>query len=94
MLTVLRSKSQITIPIRIIQNLGLSEGDQLDIYEDNGGIHMTPVAVYPKRYVDQLQIEVNQLKADIKDGKKPVFDNLDALFADLNRPLADDETEH
>ena len=55
---------------------------------------MTPVAVYPKGYIDQLQIEVNQLKADIKNGKKPVFENLDALFADLNRPLADDEAEH
>ena len=84
MLTVLRPKSQITIPSAIIQNLGLNEGDQLDIYEDNGSIRLMPVTVYPKDYVDQLHFEINQLKADIKSGKQPVFDNLDSLFASLD----------
>ena len=84
MLTVLRSKSLITIPSSIVSHLGLSEGDQLDIYEENGSIRMMPVAVYPKDYVDQLHSEINQLKTDIKSGKKPVFDSLNALFADLD----------
>ena len=88
MLTVLRPKSQITIPSTIIQNLGLNEGDQLDIYEDNGSIRLMPVTVYPKGYVDQLHSEINQLKADIKSGKKPVFDNLDSLFASLDASSA------
>ena len=83
MLTVLRPKSQITIPSAIVMQLGLKEGDQLDIYEDNGTIRMMPVAVYPKAYVDQLNDEIAQLKTDIKNGKQPVFDNIDALIEKL-----------
>ena len=83
MLTVLRTKSQITIPSAIVMRLGLKEGDQLDIYEENGSIKMIPVAVYPKTYVDQLNDEIAQLKMDIKSGKQPVFDNIDALMEKL-----------
>lgn len=83
MLTVLRTKSQITIPNAIVVRLGLKEGDQLDIYEENGSIKMIPVAVYPKTYVDQLNNEIAQLKMDIKSGKQPVFDNIDALMEKL-----------
>lgn len=84
MLTVLRPKSQITIPNNIVTNMGLKEGDQLDIYEDNGTICIMPVAVYPKKYVDQLHKELSQLKKDIKKGKQPVFDNIDSLFSELD----------
>ena len=84
MLTVLRAKSQITIPSAIVMRLGLKEGDQLDIYEENGSIKMMPVAVYPKAYVNQLNVEIAQLKSDIKSGKQPVFDNIDALMEKLD----------
>ncbi|MCH5273564.1 MAG: AbrB/MazE/SpoVT family DNA-binding domain-containing protein, partial [Lachnospiraceae bacterium] len=40
MLVELRQKSQITIPKEIIVNLGLSEGDKLDIFEQDGTICM------------------------------------------------------
>ena len=83
MLTVLRPKSQITIPNSIVSNLGLKEGDQLDIVEDNGIIRIMPVAVYPKEYVNRLRSEVDKLKENIKSGKKPVFDNIDSLIKDL-----------
>ena len=84
MLTAIRSKSQITIPKDIVLHFGLQEGDQLDIIEENGTIRMIPVAVYPKAYVTQLNEEIEQLKSDIKSGKQPVFDNIDALFAKLD----------
>lgn len=48
MLAELRQKSQITIPKEIIVKLGLSEGDKLDIFEQDGTICMMPVVVYPK----------------------------------------------
>ena len=48
MVTVLRAKSQITIPSAIVASLDLKEGDQLDIFEENGSIRIVPVAVYPK----------------------------------------------
>ena len=65
MLTVLRPKSQITIPSSVISSLGLKEGDQLDVYEDAGSIRIMPVAVYPKEYVNRLRSEIDQLKENI-----------------------------
>ena len=86
MLTVLRPKSQITIPSSIVASLGLKEGDQLDICEENGSIRILPVAVYPKAYVDQLQGEIALLKEKIDNGKQPVFDSIDALLDKLEEP--------
>ncbi len=86
MLTVLRPKSQITIPSSIVASLGLREGDQLDIFEDSGTIRIMPVVVYPKGYVDQLHSEILQLKESIHNGNQPVFDRLDTLFDELDKP--------
>ena len=83
MLAELRTKSQITIPKEIVTNLGLSEGDKLEIFEKNGVICLMPVTVYPKKYVDELHQEIDGLKSDIKNGKKPVFDSIDSLFDKL-----------
>lgn len=80
MLAELRTKSQITIPKEIVTNLGLSEGDKLEIYEKDGVICLMPVTVYPKKYVDELHQEISSLKSDIISGKKPVFDSIDSLF--------------
>ena len=44
---------------------------------------MRPVAVYPKSYVEDLQNEIAQLKADIRAGKQPTFDSIDALIEGL-----------
>ena len=83
MLAELRPKSQITIPKSIISSMKLNTGDKLDIFEKDGMICLCPVVVYPKRYVDDLQNEVNAIKADIKEGKKPIFSNIDSMFAAL-----------
>lgn len=83
MLAELRTKSQITIPKEIVASLGLSEGDKLDVCERDGVIYLVPVTVYPKKYVDALHREIEEIKTDIASGKKPVFDNVDALFESL-----------
>lgn len=83
MLAELRTKSQITIPKEIVSSLGLSEGDKLEVYERDGMICLMPVTVYPKRYVDDLHREIEEIKSDINVGKKPVFDSIDALFEQL-----------
>ncbi len=83
MLAELRTKSQITIPKEIVSNLGLVEGDKLEVFEKDGVICLMPVTVYPKKYVDELHREISDLKADIKSGKKPVFDSIDSLFDKL-----------
>ncbi len=83
MLAELRSKSQITLPKELVDKLGLSEGDKLELFEENGTIHMMPVAVYPKKYLDELKGEIEATKARIISGEQPVFDTVDALLAKL-----------
>ena len=83
MLAELRTKSQITLPKDIVLSLGLSEGDKFEVYEQDGIICMMPVSVYPKKYVDELHGEINQLKENIRTGKQPVFDSIDALLDKL-----------
>lgn len=83
MLAELRSKSQVTIPKELVEKLGLSEGDKLDIVEKDGTICLMPVAVYPKQYIAELREEIEQTKSKIASGEQPVFDNVDALFAKL-----------
>ena len=77
MLTELRTKSQITIPKDIVMKMGLREGDKLEI-------ELMPVAVYPKKYLDELRSEINEAKAKIAAGEQPVFDTVDALFEALD----------
>ncbi len=83
MLVELRKKSQITIPKEITSKLGLSEGDKFDIIEKDGTIMMIPVAVYPKKYIDDLHAEIEDMKCKLASGEKTVFDNPDVLFASL-----------
>lgn len=80
MLAILRPKSQITIPKELVDKLGLSEGDKLEISERDGVICIMPVAVYPKKYLDELRKEIEETKAKIASGEQPVFDSVDALF--------------
>ncbi len=83
MLAELRHKSQITIPKEIINDMGLSEGDKLEIYEKEGAIVLMPVVVYPKAYIDELRGEIDEVKAKIASGEQPVFNSVDELFAKL-----------
>jgi len=83
MLAELRAKSQITIPKEIVTRLGLSEGDKLDIYEKDGLLYMMPVAIYPKKYLDELRDEIEITKSKIASGEQPIFDTVDDLLAKL-----------
>ena len=67
MLTELRTKSQITIPKDIVMKMGLREGDKLEIVEKDGVIELMPVAVYPKKYLDELRSEIRPDSIQIND---------------------------
>ena len=83
MLAELRQKSQITIPKELIDKLGLSEGDKLEIYEQEGIICIMPVVVYSKDYVDRLLNDVAEIKRKVAAGEQPVFDSVDKLISSL-----------
>lgn len=83
MLAELRGKSQITIPKEVVTKLGIKEGDKLEITEKDGVIQLIPVVVYPKKLVDELKIEIDEVKAKVKAGSQPIFDSIDSLFDEL-----------
>ncbi|MCL2047491.1 MAG: AbrB/MazE/SpoVT family DNA-binding domain-containing protein [Defluviitaleaceae bacterium] len=83
MLAELRQKSQITIPKELVDRLGLSEGDKLDIYEQEGIICIMPVVVYPKGYVEGLLDDIKEIKRKIATGEQPVFNDIDELISSL-----------
>lgn len=85
MIIELESQNIITLPQDIVATLGLTDGDKLEIRVNNGIIYVAPVAVYPKKYVEDLQIESSNLKENIKAGKQPVFDNVDSLIEELEK---------
>ena len=85
MIATIRKRSQITIPSEIVAKLGLSEGDQLDVMEKDGTIVLSPLAVYPTKYIDDLKKEVSDIKEKIASGEQPVFDTVDALFESLEK---------
>jgi len=85
MLAELRSKSQVTIPKEVVSKLGIKEGDKLEVIEKDGIIQFVPVLVYPKRYVEDLKTEIDDIKAKVAAGTQPVFDDLDSLFDALER---------
>lgn len=85
MLVELKGKSQVTIPKNIVSSLNLNQGDQFEIVEENGKIILIPVAVYPEHVISQLKESVDEIKESIKKGEKPLFDNLDSLFEELDK---------
>ena len=85
MIATIRKRSQITLPSEIMTKLGLSEGDQLDVMEQDGTIMLFPMTFYPTKYIDDLKKEVSDIKAKIASGEQPVFDTVDALFKSLEK---------
>ena len=58
MITELLPQCQIKIPAAIISNMGLHEGDEFEIFENNGMITMIPVVTYPSEYISKLNDEI------------------------------------
>ena len=85
MLVELKAKSQVTIPKEIVSLMNLSQGDKFEIVEENGRIVLIPLEVYPKNVIDELKASVEEIKASIVSGERPVFDSIDALFEELDK---------
>ena len=85
MIIELRQKSQITIPSEYIKKLSLNAGDKFEAVVKDGALMLIPVTVYPKKYVEDLENELSLLKKQIKSEGTPVFNNLDDMFASLDK---------
>ncbi len=85
MLVELKAKSQVTIPKEIVSLMNLSQGDKFEIIEESGKIVLIPLEVYPKNVIDELKASVEEIKASIDNGERPVFDSIDALFEELDK---------
>jgi len=85
MIVELRQKAQITIPKEIVKGLSMKEGDQLDISEKDGNILMVPVVLCPTNYIEELKNEIQELKSNAADGRKPVFDQVDKLLKRIEK---------
>lgn len=80
MVVSIREKSQITIPKFAVSELGINPGDKFEVEVKDGAITLVPVAVYPKKYVKELEKEVAEAK---KNKYSKVFSSVDEMFAEL-----------
>jgi len=83
MLIEMRARSQITLPNEIIMNLGISEGDKLEVEERDGGVFLCPVVVYPKAKIDEL----SKIIKEHKKSPSAVFNSVEDMFKDIGIDL-------
>ena len=82
--TQVRSKSQITIPHKIMTALGIKEGDILEVSAEAHRITLVPKAV-----LDQVTLSprgeemLDEALQDIKKGKTKTFESVEKLICSL-----------
>lgn len=79
MILELRKKSQVTIPQELVKQLGLKEGDKLDISIQDGKLIIVPVVVYPKEELTRIAKLIKE--AEGENGK--IYDNVSEAFKDM-----------
>lgn len=87
MLIDIKQRSQITLPKALLNKLGLSTGDILEIDEKDGVLVLTPVMVIPKEqawyFTKEWQDAEKEVDQEIKEGKVYTSNDMDSLFADM-----------
>ena len=82
-LSLIRGRSQITIPSEIVKSLGVKEGDKFDVIEKDGGIFLCPVVVYPKKEMIRIAKLIKETDAEYKSGELKAYDDIDKMFEDM-----------
>jgi len=86
-LVQIREKAQITIPSRIRKELGIKNGDYLEIVKEDNKI-----VIIPKILVDKVSVNLSakgeeMLKVamdDVREGKVKIHNNVTHLINDLH----------
>jgi antitoxin MazE len=79
---------QITIPAEVRRELGIEEGDYMEVTMKDGVIVISPAQVVDRRqayfWSKKWQREEREADEDIEAGRIRVFDDVDSLIADLD----------
>ena len=79
---------QITIPAEIRRELGIREGDYMEVTLKEGVIVISPAQVVDKSqaffWSERWQREEREADEDIEAGRVRVFDDVDSLISDLD----------
>ena len=79
---------QITIPAEVRRELGIEEGDYMEMTTKDGVIVISPAEVVDKSqayfWSKRWQREEREADADIEAGRVRVFDDADSLIGDLD----------
>ena len=79
---------QITIPAEVRRELGIEEGDYMEVTLKEGVIVISPAQVVDKSqayfWSKRWQQEEREADEDIEAGRVRVFDDVDSLIADLD----------
>jgi AbrB family looped-hinge helix DNA binding protein len=79
----MRARSQITIPSEITKRMGIREGDMFEIVEQDGGVFLCPVVVYPKAKLERIA----EIIRDHESNPSAIYDSVEDMFADLGIPI-------
>jgi AbrB family looped-hinge helix DNA binding protein len=88
MLVNLKSKSQVTIPKPIVEQLNLKPGDKLEFTMEEDRIIIKPVVIIDRAqawfYTSEWQESEKKVDRQIKEGKIHSAESLDGLYKKLN----------
>lgn len=101
LLTKLRNRSQVTLPIEVVKALNLKIGDDLKVEVESGRVVITPVAVIPKdelwAWKPEIREAIYEGRKEARTGKLNVYESLDELFAEWDEedpPVEDDNVQN
>jgi len=83
-----KDRSQVTIPKKLVNKLGLQPGDIVEIKEEDGVLFLTPSFVVPKSqswfFSKKWQEEEKEVDESLKAGKGIKASNKEELFKILD----------
>ena len=84
----IRNRNQITIPEKVLKELGLKPGDDLLVEIKDGKLTLIPAVSIPRDeaylFTPEWQAMLHQAEKELAEGDYKVFDNLEDLLKDLD----------
>ena len=84
-----KTKAQVTLPLKIRQRLGIEEGDFLQVEIEGNKIVLTPQAIVtklpPVSLSEQGERMVEEALEDVRQGRVKEHDSVDSLIAELRQ---------